>query len=84
MRDTKHRNTEQHQERNSVNIEITCVYFPHAYMLNSKRGGGRQQDFINVRSRHSHSFVSTGYVTAISLDKMSCKQPLPVTSCQSL
>lgn len=35
-------------ERNSVNIEITYVYSPHAYILNSKRGGERQQDFINM------------------------------------
>ena len=28
---------------NSVITEFTCVYFPHAYILHSKRGGGTQQ-----------------------------------------
>lgn len=72
-------------ERNSVNIEITCVYSPHAYILNSKRGRERQQDFINMilGKKHSHSVVWTGYVTPMPLDQISGKQLLGGPSCLS-
>lgn len=43
MIEIRDRNTEQHQEVNSVKTDSISIYFPHAYIIHSKGGGGRQQ-----------------------------------------
>ena len=46
MKEIKCRNIKQYQKGNSMNTDITCVYFPHAYI--PAKAEGQATDFINM------------------------------------
>ena len=46
MKEVKDRNTKQYWKGNSMNTDIACVYFPHAYI--PAKAEGQETDIINI------------------------------------